>query len=231
MGAYAGGVFPGVAALAVYQVWAFGSPYLPSQQFMAPTAPTSRGYRGFDWPSPSLLWANFFDPRFGLFAYCPALILSLAAPFTTRVRYRVPQRETRILLTYFALFVLFCAANQYSWLQPKTGFRYLVPVVPALALLALQVGQALPRLVRWVVASATCVQSLIMAAAHQNNFRLSVSTLFQRRLALPWMIRLGDTGVPVTWVWTLATFVFLVVAVAFVWLTPRLRLTRESRVS
>jgi hypothetical protein len=231
MGAYAGGVFPGLAALAVYQVWAFGSPYLPSQQFMAPTAPTSRGYRGFDWPSPSLLWANFFDPRFGLFAYCPALILSLAAPFTTRVRYRVPQRETRILLTYFALFVLFCAANQYSWLQPKTGFRYLVPVVPALALLALQVGQALPRLVRWVVASATCVQSLIMAAAHQNNFRLSVSTLFQRRLALPWMIRLGDTGVPVTWVWTLATFVFLVVAVAFVWLTPRLRLTRESRVS
>jgi hypothetical protein len=163
----------------------------------APTNPASRGYRGFDWPSPALLWANFFDPRFGLFAYCPAMILAFAAPFTTRVRYLVPQRETQILLTCFVLIVPFCAANQYSWLQPRTGFRYLVPVVPALALLALQVGQALPRVVRWVVASASCAQNLILVAAHANDVRLAVGILWQRRLALPWMIRPADTGVPV----------------------------------
>jgi len=223
MVACAGGVVAGLAILAIYQVWAFGSPYLPSQHYMPPTDPTSRGYRGFDWPSPALMWANFFDPRFGLFAYCPALVLAFAAPFTTRVRYRVPRRETRILLTYFVLFVLFCGANQYSWLQPRTGFRYLVPVVPALALLALQVGQALPRVARWVVASASCAQSLILVAAHVNDVRLAVTTLWQRRLALPWMIRLGEAGVPVSWVWTLVTFVLLALAVAIVWLAPGLR--------
>jgi hypothetical protein len=228
--AYTAGAALGVAALAFYQVWAFGSPYLPSQHYMPPTAPTARGYRGFDWPSPALLWANFFDPRFGLFAYCPALILAFAAPFTTRVRYRVPQRETRILLTYFVLFVLFCAANQYSWLQPRTGFRYLVPVVPALALLALQVGQALPRVVRWVVASVSCAQSGLLVVAHVNDVRLAVSTLWQRRLALPWMIRLGEAGVPVTWVWTLLTYVLLTLSVAFIWLAPKLRNRRAASI-
>jgi hypothetical protein len=229
MGAYVGGVLPGVAALAIYQAWAFGSLYLPSQQFMPATAPTSRGYRGLDWPSPRLMWANFFDAHFGLFAYCPALILAFAAPFATRVRYRVPAREMRILLTYFVLFVLFCAANQYSWLQPKTGFRYLVPVVPALAVLAMQAAQALPRVVRWVVASATCAQSLIMAVGHQNTFMLSLSSLWQRRLALPWMMRLGDAGVPVTWVWTLVTYVLLALAVRLIWLAPGLWKRRHAR--
>jgi len=187
---------------------------------MTPTAPTSHGYRGFDWPSPALMWANFFDPRFGLFAYCPALILALAAPFTKRVQYRLPNREKVVLLTYFALFVLFCAANQYSWLQPATGFRYLVPVVPALALLALEAAQALPTVVRWTIAGASCMQSLILAAAHQNDVRLVLGTLWRRRFALPWMIRLGQAGARVTWVWTLVTFALLAVGVGSIWLVP-----------
>ena len=215
--AYVAGVVPGVAALAIYQAWAFGSPYLPSQRYMVPTAPTSHGYHGFDWPSPALVWANFFDPRFGLFAYCPALILALAAPFVTRVRYRVANREKAILLIYFALAVLFCAANQYSWLQPATGFRYLVIVVPALALLAVEAAQALPRVVRWTIAGASCAESLILAATYQKDVRLAAGTLWQRRFALPWMIRLGEAGVPVNWAWTLVTFVLLALAIAFVW--------------
>ncbi len=229
MTAYAAGIVPAVAALAVYQAWAFGSFYRPSQHFMPPTAPTSQGYRGFDWPSPALMWANFFDPRFGLFAYCPALILAFAAPFITRVQYRVPARETRILFTYFALFVLFCAANQYSWLQPSTGFRYLVPIVPALALLALQAAQALPRIVQWMMATLSCVQSLIIAAAHRNDVRLALSTLWRRKFRLPWMIRLGDAGVPVNWEWPLVTFVLLALALAIIWLSPELRNDRGGR--
>ena len=223
MAAYAGGLAPAVAALAVYQAWAFGSFYRPSQHYMTPTAPTSRGYRGFDWPSPTLLWANFFDLRFGLFAYCPALLLAFAAPFTTHVRYKIPQRETRILWTYFVLFVLFCAANQYSWLQPSTGFRYLVPVVPALALLAMQAAEALPRAVRWGLASASCVQALIISAAYRNDIRLALGTLWRRRFELPWMIRLHDAGVPVTWAWPVVTYSLLVLAVASIWLVPGLR--------
>ena len=221
IGTYGAGVLPGVAALAIYQAWAFGSLYHPSQHYMTPTAPTSLGYRGFDWPSPALLWANFFDPRFGLFAYCPALMLAFAAPFTRRVHYRVPAREMTILLTYFGLFVVFCAANQYSWLQPSTGFRYLAPVVPALALLAMQAGEVLPRAARWLVAGASCVQSLIIGVAHANDIRAAVSTIWQRKGALLWMVRLGDAGVHVTWVWPLTTYVLLATMCTLIWLAPQ----------
>jgi hypothetical protein len=219
---YAAGVTPGVAALALYQRWAFGSFFRPSQFYMVPTAPTSRGYRGFDWPSGALLWANFFDPRFGLFAYCPALLLAFAAPFTSRVRYRLPRRETWLLLTYFSLFVIFCSANQYSWLQPLTGFRYLVPVVPALALLAFQVGQAIPCWAAWLLVIVSGVQSFVLAASHENDVRLAIGTLWHRRLELYWMVRLNEAGVAVTWIWPVATFVLLALLVAFIWLAPGL---------
>ena len=218
MFAYAGGLAPGVLALAAYQAWAFGSLYRPSQHYMTPTAPTSHGYRGFDWPSPALAWANFFDPRFGLFAYCPALALALLAPFRTRARYRVPDRETLILLAWFVLFVLFCAANQYSWLQPLTGFRYLVPVVPGLALLALQVAQSLPLALRWILAIAASVQSLVLAAAHENDIRLAAGTILHRRFALLWMIRLREAGGPAIPVWAVLGFALLLLA--WIWVAP-----------
>jgi hypothetical protein len=217
LAAYAAGVVPGAAALAGYQEWAFGSLLLPSQHYMMPTAPTSRGYRGFDWPSPSLLWANFFDPRFGLFAYCPALLLAAAAPFARRVRQWLPRRETWVLLIYTGMFVLFCSANRYSWLQPLTGFRYLVPVVPALALLALQGAQLMPIRARWVVAIAACVQSLILAAGHENDVRMAVGSLLRRHFAFIWMIRLREAGAPVTWVWTPVTYLALAVLLTFIW--------------
>jgi hypothetical protein len=228
LAAFAAGVIPAVAGLAIYQAWAFGTPARPSQYYMAPTAPTSRGYRGFDWPSPALLWANFFNPRFGLFATCPLLILAFAAPFITRVRYRVPRRETWTLLAYFALFVLFCSANQYSWLQTSTGFRYLVPVVPALAILAVQVGQALPRSVRWLLSGAALAQSVIIAAAHQSDIVLAASALIRNRFELPWMIRLRATGLPVNWLWPVVTFLVLAVAVGLIWRNPHLRGSRAG---
>jgi hypothetical protein len=221
--AFAAGVIPAVAALAIYQAWAFGAPSRPSQYYMSPTAPTSRGYRGFDWPSPALLWANFFDWRFGLFTSCPLLMLAFAAPFMTRVRYRIPRREMWILLAYFALFVLFCSANQYSWLQTSTGFRYLVPVVPALALLAVQAGQALPRPVQWLLSGAALAQSVIIAAAHQSDIRLAASSLVRNRFELPWMIRLDAAGLPVNWLWPVVTFLVLGLAVALIWRNPQLR--------
>lgn len=220
MTAYAAGLAPMLAAMALYQAWAFGSPVLPSQHYMTPTAPTSHGYRGFDWPSPALALANFFDPRFGLFAYCPVLALALLAPFQRAARYRVPRREMWVLLTYFALFLLFCASNQYSWLQPSTGFRYLVPVVPALALLAIQVAQGWPPVVRRVLAVACIVQSLIIAAAHENDVRLAIARIWERHFALLWMIRLREAGAPVSWWWTLVTFVLLSVSVTLIWLRP-----------
>ncbi|HLH44921.1 MAG TPA: hypothetical protein VKV74_18170 [Bryobacteraceae bacterium] len=213
--AFALGVAPMVAALFVYQMWAFGSFYRPSQHFMTPTAPTSHGYRGFDWPSARLLWANFFDPRFGLFAYCPALLLAFAAPLARRGSFRIPRLETWVLFAYFGLFVLFCACNQYSWLQPSTGFRYLVPVVPGLALLAMQACQSLPSAVKWMASLAALLQSLILAAAHENSFGLSVRSLIARRFRLPWMMRLSDLGVHAPWAAPAAALGL--VAAALVW--------------
>ena len=229
MAAFSAGVAPALIALAAYQLWAFGSLYRPPQHYMTPTAPTKRGYRGLDWPSPALLWANFFDPRFGLFAFSPVLFLAFAAPFVRRVGIRVPRRETGIILTYFVLFVVFCAANQYSWLQPSTGFRYLVPVVPLLALLAVQVGQALPRPLRWVLAAAACAQSLLLAAVHSSDAWRAAGTLWRRGFKLPWMIRLGESGVAVTWVWPLSTFLLLAAALALVWLAPGPRRCSRAR--
>jgi len=209
------GVVPMIAALLIYQQWAFGSFYHPSQHFMTPTAPTAQGYRGIDWPSPALLWANFFDPRFGLFAYCPALLLAFAAPFLKR-----PKLETWVLFGYFVLFVIFCASNQYSWLQPLTGFRYLVPVVPALFVLALQTVSFLPPAIRRIVVSASLAQSLIMAAGHQNTLFKSARYLWAHHFELPWMVRLGDLGLPVTWLWPAATFAFLTALLVIVWGQP-----------
>jgi hypothetical protein len=217
LASYSAAAAPAIAALLLYQAWAFGSFYRPSQDYMAPTAPTVHGYRGFDWPSPSLMWANFFDPRFGLFAYCPALLLAFAALFLKRVPYRVPRREMWILLMYFAAFVLFCGANRYSWLQPLTGFRYLVPIVPALALLAIQAAQALPRKVRWLILLATAAQSFVMAAAHENNLADSVSTFWRRRGALLWMIRLREAGLTVGPIFWLAAWAGIAVLSALIW--------------
>ncbi|MDP9171772.1 MAG: hypothetical protein M3N54_14240 [Acidobacteriota bacterium] len=222
LAAFAAGLAPAFAALALYQAWAFGSLYRPSQHYMAPTAPTSHGYRGFDWPSPSLAWANFFDPRFGLFLWCPALILAFWAPFQRSARYRLPRRETWVILTYFSLFVLFCAANQYSWLQPSTGFRYLVPIVGPMAVLAIQASQSLGKQLRRMLALLTCVQAMVVAAAQKNDVRLSLGTLWGRRFEMLWMIRLAKAGVPASQWWSLSAFVLLTVLLVLLWY-PSLR--------
>ncbi len=195
---------------------------------MPPTAPTSHGYRGFDWPSPALVWSNFFDPRFGLFAYCPILMLGLAAPFIPRSRRLIPIRELWVLYLYIALFVLFCASNRYSWLQPSTGFRYLVPVVPPLGLLAIEVARQFPRPVQWVLGVSASAQSLILAAAHVNDIRLAWSTLVERQGQFFWMIRLRDAGITVDWWYTLAAWMIPIVAATYIW-TPWILLPRSPR--
>lgn len=215
--AFAIGAAVFLVLLAIYQQWAFGSSVLPSQHYMPPTSPTSHGYRGFDWPSPALAWANFFDPRFGLFAYCPFLMLGLAAPFLPRSRRLIPTRELWILILYVALFVLFCAANQYSRLQPLTGFRYLVPVVPPLTILSIEVARHFPRPLQWLLASCAFAQSLVLSAAHVNDIRLALSTLVERHGQFLWIIRLRDAGLTVDWGCTLAAWMVPILVAAYIW--------------
>jgi hypothetical protein len=192
-------------------------PSSPHSTTCLPPPPTSHGYRGFDWPTPALIWANFFDPRYGLFAYCPVLMLGLAAPFLPRSRRLIPTRELWILHLYFVLFVLFCAANQYSWLQPLTGFRYLVPIVPPLAILSIEVARHFPRPVQWLLAACASAQSLVLAAAHVNDIRLAISTLVERQGQFFWMIRLRDAGLPVDWGYTLMAWMIPILAAVYIW--------------
>ena len=166
---YAAGAAPFLLGLLAYQWTAFGNPFLPSQQYMTAVPLTSQGYRGFGRPDPALLLANFFDPRFGLFVYCPLLGLAFAAPFLRRVPHRLPRRETIFVLAYFGAFVLFCAANRYSWLQPSTGFRYLVSAVPGLLLLSLQALQVFPAWLRFLVAVSTTLHAWAIAMTHQHH--------------------------------------------------------------
>ncbi len=149
-------------------------------------------------------------------------MLGLYAPFIPPSRRFLPTRELCILYLYFVLFVLFCAANQYSWLQPSTGFRYLVPVIPPLTILAIEVARQLPRPMQWLFAACACVQSLILAAAHVNDIRLAVSTLVDRHGQFFWMIRLRDAGITVDWCYTLTAWIIPFLAAIFIW-TPSIR--------
>jgi hypothetical protein len=194
LGGFVVAAAPPLAALLAYQLAAFGNPFLPSQHYMVPTAPTSQGYRGFAWPSPDLLWANFFDPRFGLFAYSPVLALAFAAPFVKGVAHRLPRRETVFFFLYFSAFVLFCAANQYSWLQPTTGFRYMIPIVPGLAILTAQVLQVFPRWLQVVAVSVSALESWVLASTRQHNVFDALQHAVSERLPLPWTGRMADLG-------------------------------------
>jgi len=215
---YAAAAAPFAAALLLYQAMAFGNFLRPSQHYMEPTAPTAHGYRGFDWPSPSLLWANFFDPRFGLFVYCPILGLGLASWWLRRVPHPIPRREQSLILLYFGGMVLFCAANQYSWLQPSTGFRYLIPIVPCLLLLTAHALQAVPRAVAGTLGVASVLLSWAMASWRYNRPGEALDAVLKSGFPLPWVRYLQELYVVTRPGWiTASCYVALAAALWALW--------------
>ncbi|QOY86135.1 hypothetical protein [Paludibaculum fermentans] len=218
------GTLPGVLGLAAYQALSFGNPLLPSQHYMPPTGPTSQGYRGFSWPSPDLAWANFFHPSFGLFAYCPLLLLACAAPFVQSGKWRVPAVLAKWIYAYFAAFVLFCAANQYSWLQWNTGMRYLVPVVPGLLLLSLQVLQTWPRWLAWTLLALSAAHSWSIAASYELHALKAPLAILTNGPSLAWLDRLRYMGWATQSFWLPFALAFTsVVFLMLVWYPKRRR--------
>jgi hypothetical protein len=138
--------------LIFYQWAAFGNPWLPAQAYMPPTEFSVRGWHGFTIPSAQLLGGNLFDPRYGLFIYCPMLIAALAAPFLRdRERDGGPSRsELALIFGAVAALYLFASSVQFAALQFNTGVRYMVPAVPLLFIAAVPV---LLRLPRWAAVS------------------------------------------------------------------------------
>ena len=178
-----------LAVLLAYQWSAFGSPWRPAQLLMPETTYSGRGFRGMSWPALDLFAANLFDLRFGLFAFCPLLILGIPGVWLAPGAWF--SRAEKWLLAAAALaFLVFCSANQFARMQWNTGVRYLVPMVPFLLLGVVVVLERLSTGARYAIAAAAFTQAWVMAMVRE-----SVPDSFASVLAhgpqLPWLTVLG----------------------------------------
>jgi hypothetical protein len=178
-----------MAALLAYQWVAFGSPWYPAQRYMPPTRYSVVGWNGFFFPTGELLAGNLVDPRYGLFAFCPLLVLALASPFVRDRLSTVRKGELAWIFAASAALYLFSSANQFANLQWNTGVRYLVPAVPLLFLASVPVLLRLPR----------AAQVLFVGVSLLISFAVSMT-----RESVPDALRLVTTEGP-----TLPVFIVL----------------------
>jgi hypothetical protein len=182
----AAGAAAPLALLLVYQWTAFGNPWLPAQAYMPPTQYSIRGWHGFTLPTPRLLAANLFDPTFGLFAFCPMLLASLAAPFMrNREREGGPTgEELALILGASAALYIFASSVQFAALQFNTGVRYMVPAVPLLFIALVPVLLRLPRWVAFALVLPTVAISWSVAMARES-VPVSLSRILRGGFELP----------------------------------------------
>ena len=190
---YAAGVVPGVLVLWWYQWASFGNAFYPPQQWMRPVEWIDVGYQGVGGFSPELLGMLLAEPRFGLFASAPAMLLALAAPWLLRRgRSFLPRREMILCFAMSAAFILFFATVQYTRLQWVTGFRYLAPIVPFLFLPLAVVLVRLPRAITWAVVLVSVILTWSMAMVRsQGPVWDNVVQVFVQGFQLPWLTVLG----------------------------------------
>jgi hypothetical protein len=188
---------------------------------MPPTEFSVRGWFGFTMPTMKLLVGNLFDPRYGLFAFSPLLVLAVAAPL---VRPRESWSPTRAELGWIAAcfvgLLLFSSANQFGNLQWNTGVRYMVPAVPLLFIAAMPVLAALPRFARWTIIVATLVVSLSVAMTREA-VPIALRMVFTDGPTLPILLVLQrtasgyDVSVPAVAFWLVA--IVIGVAMVLIW--------------
>lgn len=166
---FSGAVLCAVSVLFAYQWAAFGHPLWPAQRYMPPTEFSVRGWLGFTAPTLELLLGNLFDLRYGLFAFCPLLLLAAGAPFIRRSRQTVlAQGEMPWMGLAFIALLLFSSAIQFANLQWNTGVRYMVPVVPLLFLAAVPMLQSIPRVVLWLFVGSALLISLAVSMTREG---------------------------------------------------------------
>ena len=164
---FAAGAAVPLAALFAYQWTAFGSPWRPAQFLMPETTYSGRGVRGMSWPAADLFAANLFDLRFGLFAFCPLLLLGIPGSGWRRRR-GCPARRRRCSRPRRLTFLLFCSANQFARMQWNTGVRYLLPMVPFLMLGVVVVLERVSVRARYALAAAAFAQSWAIAMVRES---------------------------------------------------------------
>lgn len=187
----AGSAGPLILLLA-YQWWAFGSPFTVPQSLMPPTEYSVYGYSGMSLPQLDLIGQNLFDPRFGLFAFGPLLLLALPGVWLMP-RAWLTGRQTAVVAAYFVGFLLFCSANQFARLQWNTGLRYLLPLVPFCFLYAVPVLERLPAVPRrWILTVALAVSWALAMA--RESLPESLLRVFVAGPELPWLTVIGKTA-------------------------------------
>lgn len=181
-----------IALLLGYQWIAFGHPLFPAQRYMPDTPLSVRGWNGITPPSLELLVGNLFDPRYGLFAFCPMLVAAFAAPFVRR-----PDGPTRseLGLVFGATLglYLFASSIQFAALQFNTGVRYLVPAVPLLFLALVPVLRAVSFRGRFVLIVPTLVVSWCVSMARED-VPTSLAQVLLGGFRLPWLTVLEKTS-------------------------------------
>jgi hypothetical protein len=193
------GVGLSIAVLAGYQWLCFGSPFFPAQNYMPPTDLTTRGYLGFDWPKMGLLWKTAFDIRYGLFTSAPFLLLALFFPGWCRGDLRIVKGlELRFVLGLVIAFFLFCAANQYGYVQFNTGVRHIVPVTPFLFLLAAAVFLRMPTSLAILLGITTTYWSWCLAMYRDVEYGLgifeAIINITFEGFQFPWLKTLESMG-------------------------------------
>lgn len=174
--------------LLIYQWVAFGNPWLPAQAYMPPTEFSVRGWHGFSVPTPSLLFANLFDLRYGLFMFCPMLLGSFASPFLrNRDRDGGPTgSELALIFGATGALYLFASSVQFAAMQFNTGVRYMVPAAPVLFIALVPVLLRLPRWGAIVLVVPTVVISWSVAMTREV-VPTALSRIFTGGPELPWL--------------------------------------------
>jgi hypothetical protein len=186
-----GGLVP-LSVLLGYQWVAFGNPLLPAQVYMPATSLSVHGWFGFSLPTWQLLAGNLFDPRYGLFAFCPLLLLAFWHPRRRRPALLEPDERALAWAVFLGVY-LFSSANQFGLLQWNTGVRYLLPAAPLLFLLALPVLRGLRPgwQAAWVLLTGTISWAVAM---QRESVPVSLAHLFLQGFDLPWLITLRKTA-------------------------------------
>lgn len=126
-----GGV-PIAAVLALYQWYCFGSPFRTPTEMSAGFTDEKLLFGVMRLPSFEALYGITFSPYRGLFYACPVLLFSFAGAWMM-LRKRILPRDLGAAAAVTALFLLL--TSSYSWWDGAWAFgpRFLLPVVPMLA--------------------------------------------------------------------------------------------------
>jgi hypothetical protein len=190
---YVAGATGPIALLLAYQWAAFGNPLLPAQSYMPPTRYSVLGWNGFFLPNAELMWRNLFDPAFGLFAFCPLLILSMAAPFVRRREGGLQRSELWLILSVSAALYVFLSCVAFAFLQWNTGVRYMVPAVPLLFFAAVPVLLRMPGWARYAIVIPTVSISWAVSMT-RDAVPGALARVFLQGFELPWLTVLRKTA-------------------------------------